>query len=249
MIRVENISVLHNKGEPTETIALNKLSLHVYKGDFIVIIGHNGSGKSTLLNALAGNVRLSSGHIYIEGNNVTAWKDHERAVFISRVFQNPAQGTASSLSILENLRLSAIRTKNKRFVIGTDKKFESFIKDKLSILKMGLENNVHKPAGSLSGGQRQALTLLMTTIDDRKLLLLDEPTAALEPKSSGIIMTLADELIRREKLTALLVTHNLKDAIAYGNRLIVMSEGKVVKDYDAAAKSKLTMEELLEWFG
>ncbi len=249
MIKLEQLSKTFHQGFSNENVAVNNVSLQIREGDFVIIIGANGSGKSTLLNLIAGNSLPDSGTIYINSTNVTEWKDFERSKFISRVFQNPLQGTAPDLSVLDNFRLASLRTQPKKLVSGIDTQFESRVKESISMLKLGLENKIHQSMGTLSGGQRQALTLVMGTMDDCKLMLLDEPTAALDPRSATLIMEKAKDIISIKKLTAILITHQLKDVLKYGNRLIQMSEGKIMRDFNNADKAVITLDELYGWFG
>jgi putative ABC transport system ATP-binding protein len=248
MIEVKNISKTFNKAEATEIRALNNLSIDINVNEFIVIVGSNGSGKSTLLNSIAGSFICDEGTITIDGNDVTKLQDYQRTKWLSRVFQNPLQGTAPALSIIDNFRLAALRTQSKSIKIGISDAFISKVKDRIATLDMGLENKIYQPVGSLSGGQRQALTLLMSVMDTSKILLLDEPTAALDPKSAATIMHTADKLIKELQLTAILVTHNLKEAIGYGNRIIQMSEGSIIKDLNVQQKAQLSPTDVFEWF-
>jgi putative ABC transport system ATP-binding protein len=248
MIQLENITVQVNKGLATEQTILNNLSASIKAQSFTVIVGANGSGKSTLLNTIAGNVICKEGVVLLDGNDVTKLPDYKRSRWIARVFQNPLEGTAPNLTIIENCRLAALRTKNKYLKIGIKKSFENHIKNQLAILEMGLENKLNTLVGNLSGGQRQALTLIMSVLDDCNILLLDEPTAALDPKTANTIMELSNKLIKQYQLTAIMVTHNLKDAHAYGNRIIQLQEGKIVKDIEGEAKQQLTSEAMFNWF-
>jgi putative tryptophan/tyrosine transport system ATP-binding protein len=248
MIDLKNIDVIFNSGTAAGHRALNDVSLTLEENDFTVIVGSNGSGKSTLLNTIAGTVNPSDGSIYIDKNDVTHREDYKRSAYISRIFQNPLSGTAPDLSILDNFRLASLRTQKKMLKIGTGKSFEEKVREKISFLKMGLENDIYKSMGALSGGQRQALTLVMGIMDDCRIMLLDEPTAALDPRSAGIVMEKADEIIKINRLTALLVTHNLKDALRYGNRLLFMREGQIAKDILSEKKQQLTLEEVAMWF-
>jgi putative ABC transport system ATP-binding protein len=248
MIEIKNISKTFNKGEATAVKALNNISIDINADEFVVIVGSNGSGKSTLLNAIAGSFICDEGTIMIDGNDVTNLHDYQRTKWLSRVFQNPLQGTAPALSIIDNFRLAALRTQQKSMKIGVSDAFVAKVKERIATLDMGLEDKINQPVGSLSGGQRQALTLLMSVMDDSKILLLDEPTAALDPKSAAIVMLTADKLIKQLNLTAILVTHNLKEAIQYGNRIIQMSEGTVIKDLKKEAKEKLGVNDIFEWF-
>ncbi|MCX6208725.1 MAG: ATP-binding cassette domain-containing protein [Bacteroidetes bacterium] len=248
MITLSNISKTFNKNQATAVLALSNVSLTINNKDYLVIVGSNGSGKSTLLNAIAGSFLVDEGSIVIDGNDVTKLQDYERAKWLSRVFQNPLQGTAPELSIIDNFRLAALRTQSKSITIGTSTNFINTIKDNIAILDMGLENKINQPVGSLSGGQRQALTLLMSVMDNSKILLLDEPTAALDPKSAATVMHTAQTLITQLQLTAILVTHNLKEATQYGNRIIQMQEGTIIKDVNATQKIQLQSTDVFGWF-
>ena len=248
MIDIKNVHKTFHTGKANQVNAVNGVTLHIGSGEFVVIVGANGSGKTTLLDMIAGSVSPSSGSINFDGRDVTKLKDYDRSAWIARVFQNPMSGTASELSILDNFRLAAIRTQSKGLTIGINETFKNQVKERISTLGMGLENKVEQPMGTLSGGQRQALTLLMSVMDSCKILLLDEPTAALDPKSAQIVMKTADELISHYRLTAILITHNLKDAFNYGSRLILMGEGLVVKDLDTKQKSALKQNDLFDWF-
>lgn len=248
MIKLSNISKTFNRGRANEVKAIQNVSLTIAQQEYVVIVGSNGSGKSTLLNLIAGSILPSLGQIDIEGHNVTRLADYERSRWIARVFQNPLSGTAPDLNILDNFRLAALRTKTKRLSVGTSASFKNEVKDKIAMLGMGLENKLEQPMGTLSGGQRQALTLLMSVMDDCKILLLDEPTAALDPRSARLVMETADKLIAGFKLTAILITHNLKDAHTHGNRLIQMAEGEIIKDFAGESKLSLTQNNLFSWF-
>jgi putative ABC transport system ATP-binding protein len=249
MISITNIHKTFNRGKANQVNAVNGIDLVINDEEFVVIIGSNGSGKTTLLNLISGSILPSSGAITIDSDDVSKLADYQRSKWIARVFQNPMSGTASELSILDNFRLAAIRTKTKGLSIGVNDAFKKLVKDKIATLGMGLENKIEQPIGTLSGGQRQALTLLMSVMDDCKILLLDEPTAALDPRSAKIVMSTADKLSREFKLTTILVTHNLKDAYNYGTRIIQMGEGLVLKDVDTQHKQKLKQNDLFEWFG
>ncbi|SDT01570.1 putative ABC transport system ATP-binding protein [Mucilaginibacter mallensis] len=249
MIDIKQIYKTFNKGKPNQVNAVNGIDLHIETGEFVVIIGSNGSGKTTLLNLVAGSVIPTSGTVSIDGNDATDLADYRRSQWIARVFQNPLSGTASDLSILDNFRLAAIRTKPKGLSIGVNDHFKKDVKEKIATLGMGLEKKIDQPMGTLSGGQRQALTLLMSIMDSCQVLLLDEPTAALDPRSAEIVMKTANKLIKDFKLTAILITHNLKDAYNYGTRIIQMSEGAILKDIDTAKKTTLKQNDLFDWFG
>lgn len=249
MIDLKNVHKTFNKGKANQVDAIKGVSLHIKEQEFLVIVGSNGSGKTTLLNLMSGSELPGSGSIHIDKNEVTKLPDYRRSQWIARVFQNPLSGTAPDLSILDNFRLAAIRTKAKGLSIGVNEPFKRSVKEKIAILGMGLENKIEQPMGTLSGGQRQALTLLMSVMDSCKVLLLDEPTAALDPRSADVIMQTADKLAKDFKLTTILITHNLKDAFNYGNRIIQMAEGKIIKDLDEKSKSALKQNDLFEWFG
>src|ERR1700742_3379392 len=224
MIDLKNVHKTFHRGKANQVDAISGVDLHIDEKEFLVIVGSNGSGKTTLLNLIAGSVLPGSGSIYIDDNDVSKLQDYKRSKWIARVFQNPLSGTAPDLSILDNFRLAAIRTKSKGLSIGVNDQFKKSVKEKIAMLGMGLENKTEQPMGTLSGGQRQALTLLMSVMDSCKVLLLDEPTAALDPRSAKIVMETADKLINDYKLTSILITHNLKDAYTYGNRIILMGE-------------------------
>jgi len=248
MITLQNIQKVFNKGEVNEVCALNDVSLTIQRGEYLVLVGSNGSGKTTLLNVISGAENVTSGKVLFENNDVTKLPEYKRSQWIARVFQNPLSGTAPDLSILDNFRLAALRTESKKPVIGVNAAFKKLVQDRISTLGMGLENKVEQAMGTLSGGQRQALTLLMSVMDHTDILLLDEPTAALDPRSAKIILETADALIKQYKLTAVLITHNLRDAHQYGSRIIQMAEGKVLKDMDAPAKNELQLQDMFAWF-
>jgi putative ABC transport system ATP-binding protein len=249
MIQITNLHKTFNRGKANEVNAVNGIDLTINSEEFVVIVGSNGSGKTTLLNLIAGSIIPSSGKISIDGNDVTKLADYRRSKWIARVFQNPLSGTASELSILDNFRLAAIRTKAKGLNIGVTDAFKRDVREKIATLGMNLENKLEQPIGTLSGGQRQALTLLMSVMDECKILLLDEPTAALDPKSADIVIKIADKLTTEFKLTTILITHNLKDAYNFGTRIIQMGEGHILKDIDADRKKNLKQNDLFEWFG
>lgn len=249
MIELINLSNVFNSGKQNEVQALTDINLSISDGQFVVVVGSNGSGKSTLLNVVAGSITPSRGSIRINGKDVTSLPDYKRSPSIARVFQNPLSGTAPDLSIIDNFRLAALRTRSKSLRIGLTLKFRNRVSDRLARLGMGLEHKLDQPMGSLSGGQRQALTLLMGVMDDLDILLLDEPTAALDPKSAGIVMNIAHELICEFNLTTMLITHNLKDAYTYGDRVLHMAEGRAVRDIMGSDKKLLSTQDMFEWFG
>jgi putative tryptophan/tyrosine transport system ATP-binding protein len=248
MIDLTAVHQVYNKGRANQVDAVNGVDLHIADGEFVVIVGSNGSGKSTLLNLIAGSVLPTSGTVSIDGRDVTKLADYDRSQWIARVFQNPLSGTASELSILDNFRLAAIRTQAKGLSIGITDSFKQKVRDRVATLGMGLEDKLEQPMGTLSGGQRQALTLLMSVMDSCKVLLLDEPTAALDPRSAEIVMRTADKLTNDFKLTTILITHNLKDAFGYGNRIIQMAEGVIIKDINSSKKAQLKQNDLFDWF-
>ena len=248
MIELQHITKVFNRGQVNEVTALSEVSLTIQKGEFVVVIGSNGSGKSTLFNIIAGAETPTNGQVIIDNKDVTKLAEYKRSQWIARVFQNPLSGTAPDLSIIDNFRLAALRTNSKQLAIGVNEAFKKTVRDKIATLGMGLENKIEQQMGSLSGGQRQALTLLMSVMDKTDILLLDEPTAALDPRSANTILQTADTLIKEYNLTAILITHNLKDAYQYGNRLVQMNEGKVLRDLDKNAKAALTQNDLFQWF-
>jgi len=248
MIEIRDVYKTYNKGQVSEVKALNGINLNIAEKDYLVIVGSNGSGKSTLLNIIAGSVLPTSGSIILDNEDITKLPDHQRSKWLARVFQNPLSGTASGLSIIDNFRLAAIRTQPKGLKIGISDHFVKQVKDKIATLGLGLEGKINQQMGTLSGGQRQALTLLMSVMDHCKVLLLDEPTAALDPRSANIVMETADRIVKEFNLTAILITHNLKDAYTYGNRLIQMGEGELMRDLNASEKEALQQNHLFEWF-
>lgn len=248
MVAVQHITRIFNKGKTNEVIALNDVSLRIEKDEFVVIVGANGSGKTTLLNIIEGAEKPTVGSIEINGTNVTHLPEYKRSKWIARVFQNPNNGTAPDLTILDNFRLAALRAHHKNLSIGINAAFKKKVQEKIATLGMGLENKINQSMGNLSGGQRQALTLLMSIMDDTDILLLDEPTAALDPKSALVILNLAEKLNKDLGITTVLITHSLKDALQYGKRLIQMNEGKIIRDMNGEAKSKLTLPDIYKWF-
>lgn len=248
MLNVIDICKTFNPGTINEKIALNGVNLHLDAGDFCTIIGGNGAGKSTTLNAIAGVWPVDEGGILLDGKNITGVPEHKRAAYLGRVFQDPMTGTASTMEIQENLALASRRGKKRTISWGITKKEKDKYHELLKILDLGLENRLTSKVGLLSGGQRQALTLLMATLQQPKLLLLDEHTAALDPKTAEKVLRVTDQIIAENHLTALMVTHNMKDAIAHGNRLIMMHEGKVILNISGEEKKKLTVADLMHQF-
>jgi len=248
MLELVDIHKTFNLGTINEKKALNGVDLHLEEGDFVTVIGGNGAGKSTVLNAIAGVWPIDSGSILIDDINVTGLPEHKRASMLGRVFQDPMNGTTATMEIQENLALAARRGKRRGLSWGITKKERKEYHELLATLDLGLEDRMTSKVGLLSGGQRQALTLLMATLKKPKLLLLDEHTAALDPKTAAKVLSLSDQIIEEHHLTAMMVTHNMRDAIVHGNRLIMMNEGKVILDIKGEEKKRLTVEDLLKKF-
>lgn len=248
MLKLNSIHKIFNPGTINEKVALDNLSLVINDGDFVTVIGGNGAGKSTMLNAISGTWPLDAGSIFIDNVEVTNMPEHKRAKFLGRVFQDPMMGTAADMEIQENMALALRRGKRHGLKWGITKEERQRFKEELHFLGLGLEERLTSKVGLLSGGQRQALTLLMATLQKPKLLLLDEHTAALDPKTALKVLELSDEIIRTNKLTTLMITHNMKDAIKYGNRLIMLNNGKIIFDVSGEEKKNLTIEQLIEMF-
>ena len=248
MLEIKEIWKTFNAGTVNEKQALRGVTLTLNEGDFCTVIGGNGAGKSTMLNAVAGTWAVDAGTISIGGTDVTRLPEHRRAAFIGRVFQDPMMGTAPTMQIVENLALAARRGQRRGFRWGLTKTEKDRYQALLSGLGLGLEDRLTSKVGLLSGGQRQALTLLMASLKKPKLLLLDEPTAALDPKTAAKVLELSDQIVAENRLTTMMVTHNMKDAIQHGNRLIMMYDGKIVIDVSGEEKKKLTVPQLLELF-
>ena len=248
MLELKNIYKTFNPATINEKVALNGVSLSLNDGDFVTVIGGNGAGKSTLLNAVAGTWFVDEGSILIDGNDVTKLPEHKRAIYLGRVFQDPMTGTAATMEIQENLALAKRRGNGRSLRPGITKQEREEYVSLLASLGLGLENRLTSKVGLLSGGQRQALTLLMATLKKPKLLLLDEHTAALDPKTAAKVLSITDQIVNRDHLTTLMITHNMRDAILHGNRLIMMSEGKIILDISGEEKKKLTVKDLLEQF-
>lgn len=249
MLELKNICKTFNPGTINAKTALNDLSLTLADGDFVTVIGGNGAGKSTLLNAVAGVWPVDAGAITIDGVDVTHLAEHKRAKYIGRVFQDPMMGTAATMQIEENLALAKRRGKRRTLRPGITKAERDEYRDLLRLLDLGLEDRLTSKVGLLSGGQRQALTLLMASLVKPKLLLLDEHTAALDPKTAAKVLDATEKIVQRDHLTTLMITHNMRDAIAHGNRLIMMYEGNIALDISGEDKKKLTVEDLLAKFG
>ena len=248
MLDIKNISKTFNIGTINEKKALIDLSLHLNEGDFCTVIGGNGAGKSTLLNAVAGVWPVDRGHITLGGEDITCLQEHERAKYIGRVFQDPMLGTAPDMQLAENLALAYRRGEKRTLKWGVTKAEKELYREELKQLGLGLEDRLTTKIGLLSGGQRQALTLLMATMKKPKLLLLDEHTAALDPTTAAKVLELSDKFVSENGLTCLMITHNMSDAIAHGNRIIMMNEGRIILDISGEEKKHLTKQQLLDKF-
>ena len=248
MLKITDLEKTFNPGTINAKTALDGLNLHLKDGDFVTVIGGNGAGKSTLLNAICGVWKPDYGTIEIDGVDVTNMPEHKRAKYLGRVFQDPMMGTAPDMEIAENLAIAARRGTKRKFRWGVTKAERERYKELLKTLDLGLEDRLSSKVGLLSGGQRQAVTLLMASLERPKLLLLDEHTAALDPKTAAKVLEITDRIVTENHLTTLMITHNMKDAITHGNRLIMMHEGKVIIDVEGEEKQKLTVEDLLSLF-
>ena len=248
MLELKNIYKTFNPGTVNEKRALQGLNLSLTDGDFVTVIGGNGAGKSTMLNIISGAYSVDEGSISIGGVDVTRLPEYKRAPYIGRVFQDPMMGTAATMQIEENLALAARRGQRRGLRTGISRAEREQYRELLKILDLGLEDRLTSKVGLLSGGQRQALTLLMATLKKPQLLLLDEHTAALDPKTAAKVLSATEQIVRRDNLTTLMITHNMRDAIAHGNRLIMLYDGRVVVDVRGEEKSRLTVEDLLEKF-
>ena len=247
MIKFTNVykSFTDDAGQVNALIA--DLNITFNPAEFTMIIGANGSGKSTLLNLIAGLVYPDKGTIALNQKEIQQLKTYERSKYIARIFQNPLQGSVAELTVMENMRLAYLRNQSKGLTLGINKAFRERVKHEISTLNLGLENKTEQKMGTLSGGQRQALTLVMATLCDAKVLLMDEPTAALDPKSAHSLMDNAANIIKEKQLTTLMVTHNMREAVNYGNRLLMMKEGKVEMDVKGEEKMKLSANQLFDW--
>ena len=248
MLKLIDVCKTFNPGTVNEKIALEGLNLHLKPGEFVTVIGGNGAGKSTLMNSVAGVYGVDSGKILIDGVDVTHMPEYKRAKFIGRVFQDPMMGTAATMQIEENMALAARRGKFRGLGMGISNKEREQYRERLKILGLGLEDRMTAKVGLLSGGQRQALTLLMAALQQPKLLLLDEHTAALDPKTAAKVLDVTTQIVEKDNLTTLMITHNMRDAINYGNRLIMMYNGHIVVDVSGEEKKNLTVEQLLNLF-
>ena len=241
IVELKNATKLVDIGVEEEKIILNDVSLDIFEHDFITILGGNGAGKSTLFNVIAGTLPLTSGDIYILGENVTSFSPEKRAKYLSRVFQDPKMGTSPRMRVAENLLIAKFRGEKRRLVPRRLKRYRKEFQEIIEKISNGLEKHLDTPIEFLSGGQRQALSLLMATLKRPELLLLDEHTAALDPKTSVALMELTDDFVQRDQLTALMITHHMEDALKYGNRLIVMKEGQIIQDLKQEEKAKMTI--------
>lgn len=248
MLIISNVEKTFNRGTINEKKALTGLNLTLNDGDFVTVIGGNGAGKSTMLNMIAGVYPIDRGKIILNGENISRWAEHKRAKFLGRVFQDPMKGTAANMEIEENLAMAYRRGKSRSLKWGLSKEERIKYKEALKVLDLGLENRMSSKVGLLSGGQRQALTLLMATLRKPELLLLDEHTAALDPKTAAKVLDLTEKIIDENKLTAIMITHNMKDAIRCGNRLVMMHEGRIIYDVSGEEKKRLKVSDLLEKF-
>ena len=248
MLKITNLQKTFHAGTVNAKTALNGLNLHIKEGDFVTVIGGNGAGKSTLQNAIAGIWKPDFGTIEIDSVDVTNMPEHKRARFLGRVFQDPMKGTAPDMEIAENLAIASQRGIRRQFVRGVRKADREYYRDLLKTLDFGLEDRLSTKVGLLSGGQRQAVTLLMASMNKPKLLLLDEHTAALDPKTAAKVLEITDRIVTENNLTTLMITHNMKDAIAHGNRLIMMQDGNIIVDVEGEEKQNLTVEDLLKLF-
>ena len=248
MLKLENICKTYNLGTVNETTLFTNFNLEVKKGEFISVIGSNGSGKTSILNMICGSIPVDSGRILVQGQDITRMKEHQRSKFIGRVFQDPAKGTCPSMNILQNMAMADNKGKPFNLTAGINKKRIPYYQEQLSRLKLGLEDKLYVKVGALSGGQRQALTLLMATLQRPKLLLLDEHTAALDPKTAAKVLDATQRIVSENQLTTMMITHNMRDAITYGNRLIMMYNGHIVVDVSGEEKKNLTVEQLLNLF-
>ena len=248
MLEIKNVTKIFNPGTVNEMLALDNFSLTLEDGDFVTVIGGNGAGKSTMMNAIAGVWPVDAGRIIIDGVDVTKLPEHKRAKYLGRVFQDPMTGTAATMGIEENLALAKRRGHGRTLRAGISRKEREEYRELLKILDLGLEDRLTSKVGLLSGGQRQALTLLMATLQKPKLLLLDEHTAALDPKTAAKVLETTEFIVQRDQLTTLMITHNMRDAIAHGNRLIMLNEGRIILDIRGEEKKKLTVEDLLHKF-
>ena len=248
MLRLENLSVTFNTNTVNERKALKNINLKLDNGDFVTVIGSNGSGKSTLMNAVCGSCNIDSGKIFIGERNITYAKEHRRARYIGRLFQDPLKGTAPNMTIEENLGLAYSRGKKRSLSIGISKKDLKMFREKLAELDIGLEDRMKTPVGLLSGGQRQALTLLMATIVTPQLLLLDEHTAALDPVTADKVMSITEKIVKDNNITTLMITHNVSNALEYGNKTLVLSQGNILAYIEGEERANMSLSKIMELY-
>lgn len=248
MMKADDLKLTFNAGTPIENPALRGMSLHIQDGEFVTVIGSNGAGKSTFLNAISGDILVDSGSIRIDGTDVTKLHAHQRAGLVARVFQDPMAGTCANLSIEENMALAYKRGQGRSLKSALNAANREFFREKLAILKLGLENRLTDRMGLLSGGQRQAVSLLMASLQPSKILLLDEHTAALDPKTAAFVLELTDQIITENKLTALMVTHSMQQALDHGQRTVMLHQGQVVLDVSGDKRQGMTVRDLLDMF-
>lgn len=248
MLDIKNATKIFGKNTANANTALDALSLHVEPGEFITIIGSNGAGKSTLFNAICGNFFLDTGNVIVDGKDVTFMSEHKRAAFIGRIFQDPMRGSAPSMTIEENLALSFTNSRLRPLARALNKKDRNLFRERLSIFEMGLEDRLGMKVGLLSGGQRQAVTLLMSTMVTPSLLLLDEHTAALDPSSAEVVMDLTKKIVARDNLTTLMITHNLESALSTGTRTIMMDKGRIILDVAGAERDAMQVDDVLKFY-
>ncbi len=249
MLRIENVSKIFHKNRPDEKVIFKNLNLSVKKDEFITIIGGNGAGKSTLMNLISGSMFPDTGRIFVDSRDVTSLVEHKRARIIGRVFQDPLKGTAPNLTIEENLSLAMLRGSKRGLIFGTSKQNLNFFKEELSKLGLGLEDRIKTKVGLLSGGQRQSITLLMATIVRPKILLLDEHTAALDPKSRNNILDLTEKITKNTQMVTLMITHNIEDALKFGSRTIMLRHGEIILDLEGEKRKSVNFSKLQDDFG
>ncbi|MGL4363274.1 MAG: ABC transporter ATP-binding protein [Cellulosilyticaceae bacterium] len=248
MLKMTNVCKIFNEGTVNERNAITNMNLNIKKGDFVTIIGSNGAGKSTLFNLIGGQILADKGEIVLDNNNITYKKEHKRAKEIGRLFQDPLKGTAPNMTIEENLALAYMRTTGKKFGFGISKENRDFFQTQLEQLQMGLENRMKTKVGLLSGGQRQAVTLMMSTLVTPKLLLLDEHTAALDPETAEKVLLITRNIVKQNNVTTMMITHNIDSALSLGNRTIMMHDGKIVTDIEGVVRENMTKQKLLDMF-
>ncbi|MGN0690752.1 MAG: ABC transporter ATP-binding protein [Oscillospiraceae bacterium] len=248
MLKIEHASITFNKNTVNERKALRDFTYTIDSGDFVTVIGSNGAGKSTLMNAISGSYSLDRGRIFLDGRDITPLKEYQRARMIGRLFQDPLRGTAPSMTIEENLGLAYSRGKKRSLSIGINKKDVELFRERLAELDLGLEDRMKTPVGLLSGGQRQAITLLMATIVTPKLLLLDEHTAALDPKTAEKVMEITDKIVKDNNITTLMITHNIDNALHYGNKTILLSQGSLMLSLAGKERDEMTLDKLLSLY-